>query len=221
MKNMTTIAMLLILLGSCGQLTDKSSKQVNQNEETNQVKDDKLDKTVVQSIKDYYQINFGKGSRLKESTNDTIIELTYYNIPDKDDEHDGFLISITIPLTKNQELFSAIPILEGDLNKDQKNDLVISVHTEGGGGGGNVWSQDIFVFIYDNEKYKLVNVTSDRDVCGCNGNFRVRKIENNLIVGSSSCYAEDDARCCPSLHYETKVAFENNKLKYVSKIKMK
>jgi hypothetical protein len=228
MKNMTTFSMLLFLLGACGHLSDKTSKQGNQNNETNILQDSKedlADKNIVQSIKDYYQINFGKGARLEEVTNDTINVLTYYNIPNKGDEYggflDGFLISITIPLIKNQELFGAIPILEGDVNKDQKKDLVISVHTEGGGGGGNVASQDIFVFVYEKEKYKLVNVTSEGDVCGCNGNFRARKIENNFLVGHSSCYTEDDARCCPSLHYETKVEFENGKLNFVSKKNIK
>lgn len=223
---MKTLLMLFILLGGFGHLADKSSKQEDQKEEPNisrQIKNDKLDLAVVQSIKDYYQAKFGKGARLEETSNDTIINLTYYNIPNEDDESARFLIGITIPLIKNQELYGAVPILEGDLNKDRKNDLVISVHTEGGGDGANVWWQDIFIFIYKNKKYKLIDIKSDPEVCGCRsgGYFRARKIENNFIVGESSCYAEEDPRCCPSLYYETKVGFINNMLKYVSKKKKK
>jgi len=207
MKIPTVIMMSLILLGACGQLTNKSPKQLNQ------IKYVKLDKTIVQSIKDYYHITYGQDTRLEEFTDGAAIKLTYYSTPDKDEENGGRIIVITIPLIKDQELFGAIPILEGDLNKDLKNDLVISVHTE----SGNSASQDIFLFINEKETYRLATVTSHQDVSGCIGYFWARKIENNLIVGYSSCYSGDDAKCCPSLHYKTKVAFENNELKYVSK----
>jgi hypothetical protein len=205
MKIITVIIMSLILLGACSQLTNMSPKQLNQ------IKNDKLDMTIVQSIKDYYQITYGQGTRLEEFADAAAIRLTYYNTPDKDEENDGRIIMITIPLMKDQELFGAIPILEGDLNKDLKNDLVISVHTE----FGNSASQDIFIFINENEKYRLATVKGHQHVSGCTGYFWARKIENNLIVGNSSCYSGDDAMCCPSIHYETKVAFDNNELKYV------
>lgn len=81
--------MSLILLGACGQITNKSPKQLNQ------IKNDKLDMTVVQTIKDYYQINYGQESRLEEFSDDTSIKLTYYNIPDKDEEDDDLIIMIT------------------------------------------------------------------------------------------------------------------------------
>jgi len=199
--------MSLILLGACSQLTNMSPKQLNL------IKNDKLDMTIVQSIKDYYQIIYGQGTRLEEFADAAAIKLTYYNTPDKDEENDGRIIMITIPLIKDQEIFGAIPILEGDLNKDLKDDLVISVHAE----FGNSASQDIFIFINENEKYRLATVKGHQDVSGCTGYFWARKIENNLIVGNSSCYSGDDAMCCPSLHYKTKVAFDNNELKYVSK----
>ena len=202
--------MSFILLGACGQLTNKSPKQLNQ------IKNDKLDMTVVQTIMDYYQIKYGQESRLKEFSDDTSIKLTYYNIPNKDEEDeedDDLIIMITINLIRDLELFGAIPILEGDLNKDLKKDLVITVHAE----FGNSASQDIFTFINENDKYRLEAVTSNQDVSGCVGYFWARKIKNNFIEGNSSCYSGDDALCCPSLHYKTKVAFNNNELKYVSK----
>lgn len=207
MKIITLAITTLILLGACAQLTNKSSKQLDR------IKNEKLEMTVVQSIKDYYQRNYGEDSRLEEFADSATIKLTYYNIPDKDELNEGVIIMITIPLMRGQELFGAIPILEGDLNKDMKNDLVISVHTE----FGNSASQDIFTFINENEKYRLAAVTSNMDVSGCAGYFWAREIENNFITGNSSCYSADDALCCPSLHYKTKVAFDNNELKYVSK----
>jgi len=203
--------MSFLLLGACGQFSNKSPNQLNY------IKNDKLVMTIVQSIKNYYQITYGQSTRLEEFADDAAIKLTFYNIPEKDEENDGRIIMITIPLVKDQELYGAIPILEGDLNKDMKNDLVISVHTE----YGNSASQDIFIFINENEKYRLASVTSNQNVSGCMGYFWARKIENNLIVGNSSCFTGDDAICCPSLHYKTKVAFDNNGLKYVSKKRLK
>lgn len=87
-------------------------------------------------------------------------------------------------------------------------DLVISVHTEGGGIGGNIWWQDIFFFINVNVSYRLVNVISDKSLFHCN--YRSKRIKNNFIYGVARCHAYDDPRCCPSLEYKTKIAFENN-----------
>ena len=227
MKLLRLLSFLLILLGACGQFNDSTSEEqlnktdLEDGDET--LKRSDVDNYIVQAIKDYYQINFGKGARLEETISDSLIELKYYNIPDNNEDYDGMLLSITISLKKNYDLFGALPILNGDINNDQIEDLVMSVHTEGGGSGGNIWSQDIFVFIYKNEKYKLVNVTSDADICGCNyyGNFRARKIENNFLIGRSSCYTENDARCCPSLHYDVKVSLSNSELTHVSKREIK
>jgi hypothetical protein len=206
MKIIIVIIMSLVLLGACGQLKNKYPEQF-------QIKNDKLDTAIVQSIKDYYQITYGENARLEEFADTTAIKLLYYNTSDKEEENDGLLIMITIPLIKDQELFGAIPILEGDLTKDSKKDFVISVHTE----FGNSASQDIFIFINENEKYRLATVTGHQNVSGCTGFFLARKIKNNLILGNSSCYSGNDAMCCPSIHYKTKVAFDNNELKYVSK----
>ena len=111
MKIIIVIIMSLVLLGACGQLKNKYPEQF-------QIKNDKLDTAIVQSIKDYYQITYGENARLEEFADTTAIKLLYYNTSDKDEENDGLLIMITIPLIKDQELFGAIPILEGDLTKD-------------------------------------------------------------------------------------------------------
>jgi hypothetical protein len=218
-----TIGLILIVLSSCGQFLNNSSQDniINQKvevtkESTNEFK---LDKTIINTIKDYYQTNFGKDSRLEESISDTMIYMTYYSIPKNDDDYEGFLISISIPLNKEQDLFGANSILEGDINNDGNSELLISVHTEGGGGGGNIWSQDIFSFISENGNYKLASITPDFEISGCDGSFRAKEIADNFVLGFSSCYGPDDPRCCPSEEYDVKVVFESGKLKYRSKSK--
>jgi hypothetical protein len=126
----------------------------------------------------------------------------------EDDEYDydAFLITIKIAKYKGMYLFGATPVVYGDLDSDGLEDLVVSVHTEGGGQGGNVWSQDIFLFIQDtNSNYTLASITSDEDISGCElgGDFRVWQIKDGLLLGESLCYDNDDARCCPSLNYLT------------------
>ncbi len=213
------ILILLTFLCSCGQVQngtskDKTTEQSIQN--NNESKDVfKLDKSIIKPIKDYYQTNFGegisgKGTRIDETISDSLIEIVYH---DKDNEVEMGLIHIWIPIKKIPDLFAANAILEGDLNNDKISDLIISVHTEGGGAGGNNYSQDIFTFISENGTYKLNSVSPDSEFSICDGDFRAKRILDNLLIGTSSCYGPDDARCCPSLYYETKVAFENGKLK--------
>ena len=196
-----------------------------------QVEQDQLDSSVVQMIKEYYHLIYGEGTRLEESAEAaagegarleesaeaSTIQLTYYSIPDIEEESEGRIVTITIPLTKEWELYGAIPILEGDLNNDRKSDLVITVHTE----FGNSASQDLFLFINENERYRLATVASHQEISGCRGTYWARKIKDNLIEGISSCYSADDAMCCPSLHYKTKVAFDANALKVLSKKRMR
>jgi len=91
--------------------------------------------------------------------------------------------------------------------------LLVTVHSE----FGNSASQDLFLFLNENERYRLATVADHREISGCRGTFWARKIKDNVIEGNSSCYAADDAVCCPSLHYKTRVAFENNVLKVLSK----
>ena len=207
MKTTTGIIISLFLLGACGQLTHKSPKQLNA------IKDDGIDISMVQSIKDYYHGTYGEGTRLEEAADTSAVALSYFITTENEEENDGRLIVITIPLIRDQDLWGAKPILEGDLNNDLKNDLVITVHTE----FGNSAAQEIFVFINEQENYRLAIVTGYQDLSGCNGYFWARRIENNLIIGNSSCFAPEDAMCCPSLHYQTKVAFDSNELKFVSK----
>ncbi|GAA4470068.1 hypothetical protein GCM10023093_30560 [Nemorincola caseinilytica] len=169
---------------------------------------------VLQEIKDHYQKEYGSKARLEEENSDTLLEMTYYAIPTKEDRYDGYLIAISIP-KKPQEFCGASALLHGDLNNDGTADLAISVHTEGGGGGGNMASQDIFLYENIGGHYQLNSVTSDGDICGCDeygGYFRATGIENGLLTGTSSCYTKDDPRCCASLAYDTKVRLDGNKL---------
>lgn len=177
----------------------------------------KIDAELLKGIKEYYSNKFKKNTRLEEANNDSTYQLVYYNIPNENDRVDRFLISILIPLKSNMNLLGSVPILVGDINNDNNADLVVIVHTEGGGNGGNVWAKDIFTFIKQTDGFKLIDVTDDHSISGCVGNFSAVRIENNKVIGTSSCYDDDDPRCCPSLKFDTEVYLKENKLNFHSK----
>ena len=117
-------------------------------------------------------------------------------------------------------------ILYGDIDNNNSEDLIVGVLTEGGGTGGNdLHSIDLFVFLNNNGKYQFVSVTPDNEVCGGimnrGDNFMPYKIQGGFLIGKTVSYQDDDAMCCPSLEYNTKVKFNGNKLVFNSKCKAK
>jgi hypothetical protein len=104
--------------------------------------------------------------------------------------------------------------LYGDLNNDGKSDLIASVNSDGGGSAS--WC-DLFVFINENDSYVLKSVTSSFDLAICaggshDGQFYPKEIKDGIVIGSSICYTDKDAHCCPSIKKETKVHYKKDKL---------
>lgn len=175
-----------------------------------------FDENVLSDIKKYYQEEYGENAKFEPEVTDSTYNITYRHIPDEEEPTDYFLIAIYIP-TKNRDL------IYGDLNSDNLQDLVVAVSTEGGGTGGNGirWG-DLFVFLNQNDKLTLASVTKDYELTDCvAGYFWPATINNGYLIGNSYCYDSEDAHCCPSLKYLTKVKFSKNKLVYQSQNKIK
>jgi len=167
-------------------------------------------------IKNYYEDIYSKGARTEETSTDSTGGIVYYNIPKNKDDYDGYLVDITIPQKIGINLYESNPILFGDLDHDNKEEMIMTVHTEGGGGGGNIASQDVFVFRKSNDSLEILCTVPDGSLCNCSdGMFRSKKIEKGLIIGISSCYKEDDGRCCPSVQSVSAVSLSGNTLKSV------
>ena len=221
MKSMLLL-LSIIYFSACGQTSNQQTAKNTNETESIKTEKNSIDKEILNKIKKHYQSEFSKDARLEETSSDSILNLVYYSIPKETDDYDGNLIHIYIPQRRKMDLFGANPILYGDLNNDKIEDIIISVHTEGGGGGGNNWSQDIFVFQKINGKYEITCITADGEITGCqNGSFRAKKIKDGFLIGNSSCYNDGDASCCPSLEYVTKVKLINKSLKYNSKALIK
>ena len=194
--------------------------------------DSLLDKNIIKKIKSYYYKEYAKEWKklLKEyenfvkrppyeTENDSIAYLGFlYAEDESEDPIVVGMIHCLIPTKQGIKLYMSSPILYTDLNNDRVNDLIVVAHTEGGWRGGNVFNQDIFVFLNEKGSYKLASVTTDWELAKPKGYgyVRVNNAENGILLAEADIYTDKDARCCPSDHYFMKYKFEDNKFVIVS-----
>ncbi len=202
---MTRVLIFSLLIISCGQ--SPSTKE--------SVSKDSLEiSKIISQIIDHYNKEYKGIAKLTQEKSDTAVEITYYNIPNKEDSSNNFLLTAYIPSVKKDYFL-------GDLDSDGIDELVLSVNTEGGGGGGNVWWNDIFLFKKVTDTFKLATSIESPKICGCeSGNFYPTKIENGILYGTSVCWDKNDAHCCPSLEYESTVKLKENQLVFQDKKKI-
>jgi len=201
MKKILTL--LLVIITSVG-YSQVSSSIGNENKF--------IENSIIKDIEKYYQDDYGNDLKLLKKETDSIIKISYENIPENKDDYVFTQISIRIPKKGKN-------ILYGDLNNDNLEDIIVIVNTEGGGAGGNVWWDDIFIFFKDKDKYLLPLIKTNWQISGCDrefgfngGSILIEEIEGNIIKGTSLCYTDKDSRCCPSLIYETQLQIINNQI---------
>ncbi|WP_281297902.1 hypothetical protein [Flavobacterium limnophilum] len=224
MKILKTILILLsvFLFTSCrntGGKQDIETSNVDTLRTTKTHVNPQFDENIISKIKKHYHNKYGGKGEFNEQNTDSTYELSYrYDGTDYDNDffHDMIYIA------KNdscKDFFALNPIIYGDLNNDMSQDLVVTVHIEGGGNAN--WDNEIFVFLNENDKLIFTNVTSSRDLADCEGTFLPKKIESGYLIGNSSCFGSDDNLWSPSINYITKVKLESHKLVFKSKVKAK
>lgn len=194
------IILIFFFTNSCGQvIKDENTSK------SNDILEMKIDENIFNQILNHYSKDY-KNEKIEKEENDSLISISFVS---KDEDFFTPLLTVYIPKKKKN-------YISGDLNKDGLNELLVSIETQGGGQGGNVWWNDIFVFLNVNNSYILSSFKKSPDLCGCkDGYFYPEKIENGVIKGKSSCYNWDiDAHCCPSLEFETIIKFDQGKLKF-------
>ena len=202
-----------VLLTACGQSSSKPDEartvKTKTNSATTETVNDSqfIDNYIINAIIDHYK---SSTTKMETEKTDTLLTISFRNIPSEDDAFDGIGLRVYISKMKKDYIF-------GDIDNDGVPDLIVSIDTEGGGGGGNVYWNDLFVFLSKNGKFALTSFIDSPEVRGCRaGQFFPDKIENGLILGKSICWAENDPRCCPSLEYLTTITFDGKQLKYKS-----
>lgn len=209
------VILSLTICGGCKQKTgyvNQAAVDKSENDKHKMFLDDAVLDTIKQYFLKRYDSTCSSGAsesevgKLKVTNSDSTLDFGYYI-------HDTVKVfpsrTTTIPRLKKN-------CLMGDLNNDNLEDLVVSVKDYS---GGNAVTTYLFVFTNSNGKYHLTDVKTEHDLCGCRsdnstgfGSFIPHKIEGGNLVGESYCYLEEDASCCPSLHYRAKVSLQNGKL---------
>jgi len=105
----------------------------------------------------------------------------------------------------------------GDLNADGLIDGVVDYGLEptweDNGGGGNAISEIPGIIVFVNSGKALTVVDHSEEFGGNFGSRNeLKKISNGVIFLEGLEYAEDDARCCPTLKTTTKLVLRNNKI---------
>lgn len=161
-----------------------------------------IDEDIITKIISHYGKQNRNGIPQRTET-DSVINLSF-----KEKKGDDMPYSnLSISKIKSDYLF-------GDVNNDGKDDIIASVGADSGGSAN--WN-DLLTFINERDKYELKSVTSSFDLAVCkdgshDGQFYPKKIKDGIIIGTSICYADEDAHCCPSIKKETKAKFKKDKL---------
>jgi hypothetical protein len=158
-------------------------------------------------IENYYVTQNNKG-KVKRTEDDTTVRLsfTYKKVPAGEDGRPYLLINIPKARTS---------MLTGDVSGDGQPDLVVQPSLSQ---GGNYQWKEMFVFVKNGKGYGLRANASNFDLAqykknSHSGCFYADEIRDGKIVGTSICYLDDDAQCCPSVKIPTGVFLKDSQIK--------
>ena len=160
-------------------------------------------------FKDYYQkykveLSYYEAYKVVVDSSNGFIQLRYVNV----NNEPSFAPLTEIPSQKD--------FIQGDLNKDSCNDLIVSVYHAQNGRP----RLDIYCYITQNKQLQLYKMYTGRELGICenisdtSGRFFPAKIVNGEFIGGTDCYKQNDPGCCPSLEMVTYFKFEDG-LKFV------
>lgn len=160
------------------------------------------------SVENHYTGQNKKTAIVKRNETDSTIRLTFSYRKRKKGDPAGPYLYVTIPKLRSKSL-------RGDMNGDNREDLVLQPVLSQG--GGSRW-KEFFLFVNDGGGYVYKAQASTYDLAqhkknSYSGTFHPEEIVNNVLIGTSVCYRDDDAQCCPSVKVPTSVRLENNHLK--------
>ncbi len=164
------------------------------------------DETIKDFEKNGYENWSSTENYIKRIPSDTILKISYMITEEK--SYDIPIVSILIPIKPNIQFFSSTSFMFGDLDNDQEEDCIITVHTEGNWIASNGYSNDVFVFLNKGNHYELTYFFSSHSLENVY-NFDPVLIEKNQILGNTFSYAAEDPRCCPTLYSTMKINLDD------------
>ena len=155
-------------------------------------------------FKDYYQkykaeLSYYEAYKVVVDSSNGFIQLRYVNA----NNEPSFAPLTEIPAYKD--------FIQGDLNKDSCNDLIVSVYHSQNGRP----RLDIYCYITKNKQLQFYKMYTGRELGICenvsdtSGRFFPSKIVNGEFIGGTDCYKSGDPGCCPSLEMVTYFKFED------------
>jgi hypothetical protein len=108
--------------------------------------------------------------------------------------------------------------IKGDLTEDKKPEIIINVVHSFGASGHNIIS---FLFIGNSKGYSFVKTFDCSNLAQCKaggakwGELQIEEIKNNMLFGTSLCYTEDDAACCPSKQFSSTFKYDSKSTELV------
>lgn len=175
------------------------------------------EKLIFDTVINYYKQVMGKDVRIEEELTDSLVTLKFYGKYFEEDTEERWLYNVFISLDTSSLIF-------GDLNEDKLEDALMTVCSEGGGGGGNVTQVEFVVLLKTDNSYEVTDNPHSKQLSGCSestwaGDFFPSRIENGFVIGNSYCLGKNDHRWDTPSKLPSKVILKNNKLSFHSFIK--
>jgi len=129
------------------------------------------------------------------------------NMYDKYEGYDISLMTLSVPLRTNIDIFTTTPFIFGDLNNDGKKDCILTIHTEGGMSASNIYYNDIFVFLNNGDGYDLAFVKNYAQFSSAY-RYYPEFIEDNYVIGTAYYLDEGDIYWDPSIKKIMKISLK-------------
>lgn len=128
----------------------------------------------------------------------------------------GAAMSTSVPVSEKDFII-------GDLDGDGQEDIIAPVYSEYGASSSET---DYYVFVYQNNTlYFYQKFSSDilgeavKGALGEKANFQLTEIKDGSLLGNSDVWLNEDANCCPSLHYVALISISNG-IKLIEKAQL-
>ncbi|MFY8128991.1 MAG: hypothetical protein ACOVMM_11480 [Chitinophagaceae bacterium] len=166
--------------------------------QTKQVLRDSIFTSYLQKYKQEMQFYYD-AHRVNIDSNDGAIKLEYY---DTTDNFPSFAPTTIIPACKN--------FIEGDLNNDGLNDLIISVFYN----YESLPKLRNYLYITQNNHLTFYKTFTIDELAFCSNvkknkrRFYPKKIVNGRLIGQTECVQDDETGCCATVKYVTYFTFD-------------
>lgn len=164
--------------------------------------------TVIYQIKKHYDSIFGNDYRIEEY--DYLTRLSFIYTP-KISTDTSIEINIPKKIFDSENYYTSNRLLFGDLNNDNKKDIVVTVNEHLNPVHTLTDIQTLFIFFNIDGKYKVRFIANETNLSECKGYFKAKSIENKCLSGFALCCKPEYPCKSPTLKYAIQIDFSGQK----------